>query len=1235
MAKNFRPVSDITLTNWTDEGTVDNDGNAWTSVDEVTLDNEDSYLLSNTNGAVVEVLIESMPIPALDTGHVVHVQWRSVGSGGPEKLDIDLVEGTTVISSLGNQQNRSASYGDIAWTVLDTDIAAITDYTNLRIRATVDTVGGTEEIRISQIYMELPVTDATPSSIPAYTFAATPASDNQIAFLVGGIEDLDNQFAWLAGGIEDLDQQPAWLAGGIEDLDNQIVFLRGSIDDLDSVFAFLDSQVDSLDSKFAFTVGGIEVSDAISAFLWTLVPDSTPAWLAGGIVALDGQPAYINALAGSEDIQPAYLVGQDTTSSNIAVFTVGALHPVENTPAFLWGQVADLDNIPAFMLTDDVDLDSQSAFLAGEDNAQTGVLLYKVTLETGDLSEFDVVSDPGGNLTVTGPAALVGSYGIDFDTTPQVGGHGENDISDSQSFSATFWIDTNGITMGSGDAMPVFILWDSDTIACFDIGLYGHTTDYRLRGRIIYNDPYGSAFTPLINIDDGPHFVRVEWRAGSGPGHDDGYLKLWVDDQYGEKIGFDNDERIGAKAGFGVIWGIDPGTSGTLYLDHLSAFTDQPSLGGYLAGVDTTLDAQSAYLKGQSTAWTGGNNNPMKTIFTVDGNGIWNEATGEGDSPNWRCIDDPPGAPDDFTTQVSNATRDTFERERYVTETPFSERGSTIFLAMLNFRCTGGAQGGTTTSAIRHSGSEFAGTPREPGIGYYSYSDIFPINPSTFGSWQWSELSDIEIGVTLSVPDLIGAAAACTQVYGEVWAYDDPLPAYLKGQDNSDSAQSAYLAGGIEATSDTPAFMQVGESSSIPAFVVSGELETSNIPAFLVGEDIALDAQSAFLAGGIETLDSQSAFAAGGVVATDAIPGYLVGSLESSSSLSAFMWGSLDDLDSTPAYLAGQMDISSPWPPIKQIDFETGDLTQFDSTSGNLSVSIDAAMVGIYGMEVDLTPQVSSWGQSTTSVVSEKRWSWWVDPNSLSMATSDEFMLCVLLDNVSGTCLGASLRWNGSSYQVRAIAKNDTGGWHWGDYFTIADVPVEIRASYRKSTGVGADNGYAKVVAVGYGVSELTGLDTDEKSTDYFQLGGLWSIEPGTSGVFYLDHFLVWDELDQSVYLRGEDHVQSSAPCFLAGSSQSQSDNPAYLAASSDASGGQAAFLFGSVQVASSVPAFLQAPAADETSAVSAFIYGEVIPDYSLEASHILVYNLNGSFIRTHKMSGSFIDDYDLWGSTG
>lgn len=157
MTQYARPASDITVGNWTDEGTVDNDGNLWTSMDEVTSDDDDSYIMATNQSAdICEVKLGAGTDPVSSVGHVLHVLFRSIGGGGPEKVDMLLLDGAVTILELPNQSNRSASYTDVNYTLTGAEADAIGDYTDLRIRLNADTVGSGEEIRVTQAYMQFP-----------------------------------------------------------------------------------------------------------------------------------------------------------------------------------------------------------------------------------------------------------------------------------------------------------------------------------------------------------------------------------------------------------------------------------------------------------------------------------------------------------------------------------------------------------------------------------------------------------------------------------------------------------------------------------------------------------------------------------------------------------------------------------------------------------------------------------------------------------------------------------------------------------------------------------------------------------------------------------------------------------------------------------------------------------------------------------------------------------------------
>lgn len=155
MTQILRPNADFYGEGWTDEGTVDNDGNFYTSVDEVTIDNDDSYIQrTSTELSGVELGLASGDDPGVDTGHVLHVFFRTIGSGGPEKIDFSLVQGTTLIEEFTNETNRSDNYADINQTI--TNASAITDYSALRIRIYASTIGNGEQVRVTQAYLEIP-----------------------------------------------------------------------------------------------------------------------------------------------------------------------------------------------------------------------------------------------------------------------------------------------------------------------------------------------------------------------------------------------------------------------------------------------------------------------------------------------------------------------------------------------------------------------------------------------------------------------------------------------------------------------------------------------------------------------------------------------------------------------------------------------------------------------------------------------------------------------------------------------------------------------------------------------------------------------------------------------------------------------------------------------------------------------------------------------------------------------
>ncbi len=156
MAQYGRPIQDISTGLWTDEGSVDNDGSLYTSLDESSQDGDDSYVSSVDTGETFEVKLGPFTDPEVSTGHIVHIFFRSIGSGGQERFNFYLMQGTTQIALQENSVNRSGSYANAAITLSAAEANSITDYTDLRIRVNCETAGPSDEYRVTQCYLEVP-----------------------------------------------------------------------------------------------------------------------------------------------------------------------------------------------------------------------------------------------------------------------------------------------------------------------------------------------------------------------------------------------------------------------------------------------------------------------------------------------------------------------------------------------------------------------------------------------------------------------------------------------------------------------------------------------------------------------------------------------------------------------------------------------------------------------------------------------------------------------------------------------------------------------------------------------------------------------------------------------------------------------------------------------------------------------------------------------------------------------
>ena len=90
------------------------------------------------------------------------------------------------------------------------------------------------------------------------------------------------------------------------------------------------------------------------------------------------------------------------------------------------------------------------------------------------------------------------------------------------------------------------------------------------RVKVTMNDDIATSATSFYALSTGASTVLVEWKASTGPGNDDGELRLSIDGDLKETIsGVDNDGYDVDEFAIGALAEVDAGTTGDLYMDTI------------------------------------------------------------------------------------------------------------------------------------------------------------------------------------------------------------------------------------------------------------------------------------------------------------------------------------------------------------------------------------------------------------------------------------------------------------------------------------------------------------------------------------------------------------------------------------------------------------------------------------------------------------------------------------------
>ena len=192
--------------------------------------------------------------------------------------------------------------------------------------------------------------------------------------------------------------------------------------------------------------------------------------------------------------------------------------------------------------------------------------------ESGNTSAWSSAATDGGDLTVSGPAALDGTvFGLQGFVDDTAGLFVADERPDNENrYRARFYFDTNGFD--PGEALNRFrtrillVFEEAPTRRLAAVVLRRIGGAYSLMGRARQDDN-SQANTGFFPIANGPHVVEIDWQRSSGPSANDGRFELFLDGvSVSVLTGLDNSASSVDFVRLGAL-SVKAGASGTLFWD--------------------------------------------------------------------------------------------------------------------------------------------------------------------------------------------------------------------------------------------------------------------------------------------------------------------------------------------------------------------------------------------------------------------------------------------------------------------------------------------------------------------------------------------------------------------------------------------------------------------------------------------------------------------------------------------
>ncbi len=150
MVQSATPDSDISAGLWEPIG---GESTLFAAVNGAT---DDDYIEAlNGENTTCELGLTTVTDPEVATGHILRVRLQGTGSGGPERLVIQLFEGATQRAASPNLTSRAA-WDTQTYTLTAGEADSITDYSDLRVKLISSNLAATEDMWARLAELEVP-----------------------------------------------------------------------------------------------------------------------------------------------------------------------------------------------------------------------------------------------------------------------------------------------------------------------------------------------------------------------------------------------------------------------------------------------------------------------------------------------------------------------------------------------------------------------------------------------------------------------------------------------------------------------------------------------------------------------------------------------------------------------------------------------------------------------------------------------------------------------------------------------------------------------------------------------------------------------------------------------------------------------------------------------------------------------------------------------------------------------